>query len=87
MSEPNEPQTFEQALAELERVVRDLEDGKIGLEDSLRRYEQGVALLKRCYGQLRQAEQRISELVCVDESGNPVLKPFDHAATVKKEPG
>jgi exodeoxyribonuclease VII small subunit len=81
MSEPNEPQTFEQALAELERVVRDLEDGKIGLEDSLRRYEQGVALLKRCYGQLRQVEQRINELIGTDANGNAVTKTFDHSAT------
>jgi len=81
MSEPNEPQTFEQALAELERVVRDLEDGKIGLEDSLRRYEQGVALLKRCYGQLRQVEQRINELIGTDANDNAVTKTFDHSAT------
>jgi exodeoxyribonuclease VII small subunit len=81
MSEPSEPQTFEQALAELERVVRDLEDGKIGLEDSLRRYEQGVTLLKRCYGQLRQVEQRINELIGTDGNGNAVTKTFDHSAT------
>jgi exodeoxyribonuclease VII small subunit len=74
--------TFEQALAELERIVRDLEDGRTSLEDALRRYEQGVGLLKRCYGQLRLAEQRINELVGVDSAGNPVTRPFDHSATV-----
>ena len=77
------PLTFEQALAELEQIVRELEDGKIGLEDSLARYEQGVGLLKQCYGQLRQAEQRILELVGVDEHGNPLLKPFEHTASVE----
>jgi exodeoxyribonuclease VII small subunit len=82
MSDATEPQTFEQALTELERVVRDLEDGKTGLEESLRRYEQGVALLKRCYGQLRQAEQRITELTGLDAAGNPVTRSFEHAATV-----
>jgi exodeoxyribonuclease VII small subunit len=82
MSDTAEPQTFEQALADLERIVRDLEDGRTGLEESMRRYEQGVALLKRCYGQLRQAEQRINELVGSDRAGTPVTKPFDHAATV-----
>src|SRR5216117_2895757 len=51
--------TFEQALAELERIVRELENGQIGLEESLTHYEKGVTLLKRCYGQLQQAEQRI----------------------------
>jgi len=79
------PLTFEQALADLERIVHDLEDGKISLEDSLARYEQGVALLKQCYGQLRQAEQRIQELLGCDEQGNPLTKPFDHSASVDKK--
>jgi exodeoxyribonuclease VII small subunit len=81
------PLTFEQALTELDRIVRELEDGKVGLEDSLARYEQGVALLKQCYGQLRKAEQRIQELVGVDEQGNPVTRPFDHTASVDKKNG
>ncbi len=78
---PETPKTFEQALADLERIVRELEDGKIGLEDSLARYEQGVALLKHCYGQLRQAEQRIVELTGMDAEGNPIFRPFDHSAS------
>jgi exodeoxyribonuclease VII small subunit len=74
--------TFEQALAELERIVRELEDGKTGLEEALTRYEQGVSLLKRCYTQLRQSEQRILELTGCDADGNPLTRPFEHAATV-----
>jgi exodeoxyribonuclease VII small subunit len=80
---PQDPLTFEQALAELDRIVRDLEDGQIGLEESLARYEQGVGLLKRCYGQLREAEQRILLLTGVDEEGQPVLQPFQHTATAE----
>jgi exodeoxyribonuclease VII small subunit len=76
--------TFEAALAELDKVVRDLEDGNIGLDESLRRYEQGVALLKRCHAQLRQAELRILELVGVDDDGNPRVRPFEHTATQEK---
>ena len=78
-----QPESFEQALVELERIVRDLEDGKTGLEDALARYEQGVALLKRCYGQLNRAEQRISELVGQDSAGNAVTRPFEHVAAVE----
>lgn len=86
MGEPSpSPLTFEQALAELDRIVRELEDGKIGLEESLARYEQGVTLLKQCYGQLRRVEQRIHELTGVDEQGNPITKPFDHSASVEKK--
>ena len=78
---PPDNLTFEQALAELERIVRDLEDGQTGLEDALARYEAGVKLLKRCYAQLRQAEQRILLLTGTDEEGKPITQPFDHAAT------
>ena len=73
--------SFEQALAELDRIVRDLEDGGTGLEESLARYEQGVGLLKHCYGKLREAEQRVVLVSGVDEEGQPVLQPFPHAAT------
>jgi exodeoxyribonuclease VII small subunit len=84
MAAPSETPTFEQCLVELEKVVRDLEDGRIGLDDSLRRFEHGVGLLKACYGQLRQAEQKIVELVGVDENGEPRVRPFDHAASVSE---
>jgi exodeoxyribonuclease VII small subunit len=79
--------TFEQALAELERIVHDLEDSQTGLEDALARYEQGVGLIKHCYAQLRQAEQRILLLTGTDESGQPALKPFEHTATAEQESG
>ena len=84
MPTPADTLTFEQALAELEKIVRDLEDGKIGLEQSLARYEHGVGLLKSCYGQLRQAELKILELVGVDENGAVRVRPFDHTASVRE---
>jgi len=68
--------TFEQALAELEAIVHELEEGKIGLEDALARYEQGVGLLKHGYALLRNAEQRIMQLAGVDEQGRPIVQPF-----------
>ena len=78
---PPETPTFEQALTELQQVLRKLEDGETGLEEALACYEQGVGLLKRCYGQLREAEQRILLLAGADEEGRPVTQPFLHAAT------
>lgn len=80
--------TFEESLLELERMVRELEDGRLGLEDSLARYEQGVGLIKSCYQQLRQAEQRILLLTGVDDEQQPILQPFKHEATaaVRKRP-
>jgi exodeoxyribonuclease VII small subunit len=67
--------TFESALADLEQVVHELEDGQIGLEAALARYETGVKLLRHCYSFLNQAEQRIQMVSGVDASGQPVLKP------------
>jgi exodeoxyribonuclease VII small subunit len=78
---PQDEPSFEDALAELEAVVRDLEDGQIGLEDSLSRYERGVGLIKRCCAQLREAEQRILVVTGTDDEGKPILQPFQHAAT------
>ena len=68
--------TFESALADLEQVVHDLEDGQIGLEAALARYETGVKLLRHCYSLLSQAEQRIQMVSGVDANGQPVLKPI-----------
>jgi len=82
MNEPpaTEP-TFEDSLVQLERTVRDLEDGQLGLEEALARYEEGVGLIKRCYGRLREAEQRILQLTGMKDAGEPILQPFQHEAT------
>jgi exodeoxyribonuclease VII small subunit len=77
----NDARTFEESLLELERMVRELEDGRLGLEDALARYEYGVGLIKSCHQQLREAEQRILLLTGVDDEQQPVLQPFKHEAT------
>ncbi len=79
----DQPPRFEQALAELESILRELEDGTTTLEDALTRYERGVALLRACYGQLRDAEQRVRLLAGATEDGIPDLRPFDHVATIE----
>ena len=76
--------TFEQALAELEGVVRDLEEGQLGLDEALTRYERGVALLKLCQGRLREVEQRILLLTSVEADGLPAVQPFQHEATARR---
>src|SRR5262249_45389226 len=83
--DPNKGPSFEDALAELEQILRILEAGDATLEEALAKYESGVGLLKRCYGQLRQAEQRILQLSGEDPDGKPILQPFDHAPAVKSE--
>ena len=61
-SSATEPPSFEQALASLEQIVHDLEEGRLGLAESLARYEEGVKLLKQCHGLLepRGAADRIA---------------------------
>src|SRR5690349_11011698 len=76
--EPAKPVSFEEALTELEAIVRELEAGDTSLEESLARYEHGVGLLKKCYAQLRQAEQRVLLLAGEDADGKPATTPFEH---------
>ena len=78
-----EPVRFEQALAELERILRDLEDGTTSLEDALARYERGVTLLRQCYGQLKDAEQRVRLLAGLTPDGEADLRPFEHTASIE----
>jgi len=53
---------FEGAIAELETIVKKLEEGDLALEQSLALYERGVQLSRFCHAQLEQAERRIEIL-------------------------
>lgn len=53
---------FESAIAELETVVKKLEEGDLTLEASLQLYERGVHLSRYCHGRLEEAERRIEIL-------------------------
>jgi exodeoxyribonuclease VII small subunit len=70
------PKTFESSLEELERIVRELEQGELPLEKSLELFEQGVKLSRECQERLNQAERKI-EVLMRDNQGRPVVKPFE----------
>jgi exodeoxyribonuclease VII small subunit len=70
--------SFEQSLDELEKIVADLESGKLALSDALARYEEGVKHLKACQQLLERAERKIELLSGVDADGNPITEPFAH---------
>lgn len=53
---------FEQSITELEDIVRQLEKGDLSLDDSLKQFEKGIGLARRCQTVLKQAEQKIEEL-------------------------
>jgi exodeoxyribonuclease VII small subunit len=76
--------TFETCLEELQQIVSDLEDGTLGLEESMRRFEKGITLLRSCYTTLEQAEQKIQILTGLDANGNPQTAPFDATATIEQ---
>lgn len=68
--------SFEDALNELEAIVRDLETGKASLESSIQRYERGVALKQHCETKLREAQAKI-ETISYGEDGTVKTRPLD----------
>ena len=74
------PKSFEASLEELERIVRELEQGELPLERSLELFEQGVALSRECQERLNQAERRI-EILMRDNKGQPAARPFEPGET------
>lgn len=55
--------TFADELRELEKTVREMESGRLDLDEALARFEQGVALTRRLRARLDEAEGRIEELL------------------------
>jgi len=53
---------FDERLAALERIVAELEDGGLGLEAAIGRYQEGIGLLKSCHGTLEATRKRVLEL-------------------------
>ena len=74
---------FEECLARLERIVGALESGNLPLEESLKVFEEGVALARHCGRYLEDAERRI-EMLAKDETGSLTTRPF--AAPADEEP-
>jgi exodeoxyribonuclease VII small subunit len=72
--------TFEEALAQLETIVHALEEGRLGLDQSLTHYEDGVKLLRRCHGLLERAERRIEQLGSIDPEGRGQTEAIDDRA-------
>jgi exodeoxyribonuclease VII small subunit len=60
---------FEVTLERLQALVRELESGECSLEDSIKKFEDGMALAKSCQERLSQAEQKIEVLLKADKSG------------------
>ena len=69
--------SFDQAIAELEKVVNQLERGDVALEESITLYERGAALRAHCQAKLQAAEEKVAKLT-LDPDGQPTgTAPLD----------
>ena len=68
---------FEAALAELEEIVDQLEKGAVALDESIRLYERGEALKKRCDELLKSAEMRIEKITLSADGAIKGVVPLD----------
>jgi len=69
---------FEDAMDRLEKIVEQMESGKLPLEDLIVRYEEGMKLVKTCQERLVNAEQKI-EIITRNSAGKAVVQEFEPA--------
>jgi exodeoxyribonuclease VII small subunit len=67
--------TFEQALERLEQIVCQLENGSLGLDDSLKIFDEGIRLTQLCTKKLEESEKRI-QILLKNGQGEKSLQPF-----------
>ncbi len=79
----DKPIDFEQALAELNQIVEQMEHGNLSLEDSLKNFEQGIYLARTCQGALKAAEQKVQ--ILMEQNGQIALTPFSNQNDVDDE--
>lgn len=68
--------TFEEAIENLEKIVEELENGKLSLDESVKKFKNGIELAKYCNQTLEQAEKQISILL-EDENGEIIEENFE----------
>ena len=66
---------FEKTLAELEQLVQKMEQGDLSLEESLKYFERGIALTKKCQQALNDAEQKVK--ILLEKQGKTELESFN----------
>ena len=84
MEKPPKKEKFEDHLKQVDEAVKALESGKLGLEESLEKYETGMKALKQCYAILDQAEKKI-QLLVKEKDGELVAKDFQPESKAPKK--
>lgn len=77
----SEKMSFEQSLARLDEIVKMLESGTAPLEQSMKLYEEGIALVRFCNGELDKTESKI-KLLRLGGDGSVVAEDLDKEGTV-----
>lgn len=75
---PNKSKTFEASMQRLEQIVARMDSGDVSLEEALKLFEEGTALVSGCNQQLDEAELKVVKLM-KGADGDPVEVPFDGA--------
>ena len=75
MKEKLTEKTFEEAIARLEQIIDELENGELNLEESLKLFEEGIALARHCNAKLDEAQGKVELLLNV-EKGVAVTTQF-----------
>lgn len=76
---------FEQAMARLDELVADMENGETGLDRMIADFEEGIALVRVCTRKLNEIERRIE--ILVRKGGETVAEPFDAEQAAEAEGG
>ena len=66
---------FEDSMNELEKLVEQMEQGDISLEESLKAFERGIKLTRACQQSLQEAEQKVQ--ILLEKNGQQNLEPFE----------
>lgn len=74
-AKPDAPPSFESGLAELEKIVKDMENGELPLEKALELFERGMKLSDTCRKQLEEAETRVE--ILMKRAGEVQPQPFN----------
>lgn len=75
MTTEDKPFQFEKTVDELAKLVEQMEQGNISLEDSLASFEKGITLTRQCQKALADAEQKVS--ILLKQNGTETLEPFE----------
>lgn len=67
--------TFESALARLEKITEELEDGELSLENSLKKFDEGIQLADFCNTKLNEAKSKVE--ILLEKDGKLEPTPFE----------